>query len=174
MAEYPPAASAALRWIDRHTRQGPVAQLGEDQLIRERQDAAVLRVRILAPACEGYPEAARQALESLHIAWGAPLEVVLDFDHDIGPNAATAMTLLGMVDSQAIGRLVVIRKPWMRRAMTRSLRTTTRLAGLPFALVDEQELEAQLQSTDQTALDRRRPGAFARLLGALWRRLQVR
>ena len=66
-----------------------------------------------SPSAE-YNGAAVEAVKALSALWGGPIELVLDFEGHGPPAPGEAVALCqALVASNAIDRIVLLKKPWM-------------------------------------------------------------
>jgi hypothetical protein len=87
-----------------------------------------------SPSAE-YNAAAIEAVETLSLQWGGPIEIVLDFEGHGPPAAGEAVALCqSLVASNAIERIVLLKKSWMPKFIVSAVIRALSASGVPVVL----------------------------------------
>jgi hypothetical protein len=120
-------------WVAKEAESGLVFRLGPDRGFRD--GARQLRIRAMTSPSAEYNAAAIEAVETLSLQWGGPIEIVLDFEGHGPPAAGEAVALCqSLVASNAIEKIVLLKKSWMPKFIVSAVIRALSASGVPVEL----------------------------------------
>ena len=122
---------AFFEWIGPRSNTGEIFRIGAD--VAYWDGGRTLRIKAVSVPDSTYRQALLDAMDTLVSEWGGPIELVLDFAGKGPPGPGEAMALCKALKASGLmGRMVVIKQPWMPDFLFGAVTRLLKASGVAF------------------------------------------